>query len=247
MSPAALRSGYTSDELFHLVGRCHPTDHEANYDTLLKVLADGCISHPPHRPDWGTVSYVLDMNESLTSGKLIVPTVICFCDIPLKKLGLHTRKYGMFGLSFKREFLVQYGARPVTYVPISKSQGGGIHGLTFLKDIEAVHRGFRRQLGEPSNGAAPPSRPLGTEPKTPEAAIAALRSVFEKDMLAFIQPFDADLQDSDVNNYYLEREWRMFGNLRFDFAAVHRVLVAPGFQGRLTRDAASYVGKVVVL
>jgi hypothetical protein len=32
-------------------------------------------------------------------------------------------------------------------------------------------------------------------------------------VLTFIKPFNADLQDADDANYYLEREWRKYGNL----------------------------------
>lgn len=244
---AAVKSSYTSDELFHLVGREHPTDDEANYRRLLSVLNDACISHRPHKPNWGKVSYTIDIEGSLRSGDLIVATVTCFCDIRLEHLELHTAKYGKFGLSFRRELLVQYGARPVTYVPLSRSHIGGIHGPNFLRDLEAVYRGFRRHLVTPYKGVASPSRSLGAEPKTVEAAVAAVQSIFEKDVLAFIKPFDADLPDADVNNYYLEREWRKFGNLRFDPTSVERVLVARGFEARVTHDMPSYAAKVTAL
>src|SRR6266850_1629038 len=36
-----MTSPYTSNEFFHLVGRTHPTDHEANPKTLSKIL-DSC-------------------------------------------------------------------------------------------------------------------------------------------------------------------------------------------------------------
>src|SRR5258708_6962023 len=100
---------YTSDELFHFVGRAHPNDHEANYETLLKVLRGGHISHPPHDPNWGKTRQEFNWDKGLITEELIVPTVTCYCDIPMECLKLHTSKYGQFGLSFDRELLIRYG------------------------------------------------------------------------------------------------------------------------------------------
>jgi len=80
-----MKSTYTSDELFHFVGRRAPRDHEANYQTLLKVLRTERVSHPPHGTDWGIVSPNLDLTRRLISEELIVSTVTCFCDIPVRK------------------------------------------------------------------------------------------------------------------------------------------------------------------
>jgi len=65
-----VKSAYTSGELFHFVGRPFPDDDEANYQTLLKVLRSGCVSHPPHRPDWGIVSHHIDFTKRLIDEEL---------------------------------------------------------------------------------------------------------------------------------------------------------------------------------
>ena len=104
-----MQSTYTSDELFHFVGRRAPGDHEANYQTLLKVLRGGCVSHPPHGRDSGIVSVNVNLARELISGGMVVPTVTCFCDIPVDHLALHVRKYGTFGLSIKRHLLIAAG------------------------------------------------------------------------------------------------------------------------------------------
>lgn len=130
---------YTSSELFHLVGRKNPADHEANYRTLLKVLDSCCISHPPHNKDCSAQRITINWDESIFNEKLIVPEITCFCDIPYNSLDIHVQKYGLFGLSFERELLIKYGARPVIYVPLQPSEPmrgwGTIFCEAFLRDL----------------------------------------------------------------------------------------------------------------
>jgi hypothetical protein len=47
---------------------------------------------------------------------MVTPQVVCFCDIPLPDLPLHMTKYSRFGIAFRREFLISFGANPVFYV-----------------------------------------------------------------------------------------------------------------------------------
>ena len=70
--------------------------------------------------------------------------------------------------------------------------------------------------------------------------LSALDNVLLQNFLAFIKPFDADLPDDHLENYYLEREWRKFGNLIFKPKDVSRVVVACGFEHRLQADAPAY-------
>ena len=53
-----------------------------------------------------------------------------------------------------------------------------------------------------------------------------------KDLLAFLKPFDANLADDDPENFYMEREWRKFGNLEFKQHDVVKVIVAKGYLDR---------------
>jgi hypothetical protein len=78
------KSAYTSEILYHFVGRKEPGNHEQNYSTLRKILSAGCISYHPHMDldGWGDTAVLFDWNKSLLSQDLIVPTVTCFADIP---------------------------------------------------------------------------------------------------------------------------------------------------------------------
>src|SRR5256885_666329 len=105
-----MKSTYTSTELYHFVGYRAPNDHEANYQILLKILRQRCVSHPPHLSGWGNVTVTIDLTRPLISEKMINPTMTSYADIPFEHLALHGRKYGMFAVSFKRELLIKYGA-----------------------------------------------------------------------------------------------------------------------------------------
>lgn len=237
---------YISDELFHLVGRGHPTDHEANYETLLQILDSAGVSHPPHDRDWGAHRITINWDRNIFSEELIVPTVTCFCDIPYDALAIHMKKYGLFGLSFARQLLIKYGARPVIYMPLQPSDPnrgfGTIFCETLLDDLEQIWRGFHEQLVEPVPERR--SRPLGTKPSSQNDAALAMDDAFTQHFLAFIKPFNSELPDDHPDNFYLEREWRRFGNLRFQPRDVIRIMVSHDYVGRLQRERPVYSDKV---
>ena len=54
--------------------------------------------------------------------------------------------------------------------------------------------------------------------------------------LAFVKPFNATLALEDPENYYMEREWRRFGNLKLQQNCLRRVVVQPDFYETAKRD-----------
>jgi len=42
---------------------------------------------------------------------------ICFTDIPFDRLSVHGKKYGKYGLGFRRETIIDWGGLPVWYLP----------------------------------------------------------------------------------------------------------------------------------
>ena len=172
----------------------------------------------------------------MLSGELVVPTVTCFCDIPFDQLAIHVAKYGRFGVSFDKRLLVRYGARPVLYVPTSPDDCGSPFGATLLREIEVVFKAFQRIMVKDLPEQSASVRSLGAELTTQEDVVRALDSVFEKDFLAFIKPFDSTLAKSDARNFYVEREWRKFGNLCFEAANIKRVVVERSYVDRAKQD-----------
>jgi hypothetical protein len=183
-------SRYVSDELYHFVGWSHPGDHEANYRTLLKILQQGCVSHPPHTNDYGTVQLRINWEGDMLKGELIVPTVTCFADIPPEHLGVHIEKYGHFGLSFDRAFLAQYGARAVMYVPYFDGDWRGIYGRELLKLLKLASRSFWEHV-HVEKVSETTERGYHSVPKTFEEACSLMADVVTRDFLAFLKPFNS--------------------------------------------------------
>jgi len=240
---------YTSDHLFHFVGHAVPGDHQKNFDTLKKVLSAGCVSHPPHENNHGTVGYKIDWDCSLSTEELIIPYVTCFADIPEKSLGIHIKKYGSFGVSFWKETLIMAGARPVMYIPMHPLDGlSATGGKIILKDLEAIYKGFNQQVSSKRDNSKAEwvkrGRSLGKEPENEDAAINAMENAFSKYFLAFIKPFDSQLGNDHQDNYYMEREWRKYGNLKFKSEDVCKIFVAHGFKDQMAKDFPVYAGKI---
>jgi hypothetical protein len=236
---------YVSDELFHFVGRKSPTDNEANYQVLKKVLSNGYVSHPPHTPGDGTHGFTIDWSKDLLSEDLFIPTVVCFCDIPVEHLAIHMQKYGQFGLSLPRNLLARDGARPVIYIP--RHPDGwrwSIDGRSIVRNILEVYRGFNEHLYKKLPMPRPPGPGIGSKITTREEAIDGLSYVLPTHLIAFIKTFHCSLGDEDPNNFYMEREWRKFGCQKFEPANVGRVLVASGFESRLSQEMPEYSGKI---
>jgi hypothetical protein len=230
---------YASEELFHFVGYSSPTDDEENYRKLGYVLRDSCVSHSPHDGSWGTTSYCTQWDSQLITEQLIVPTVTCYADIPFDSLSIHTSKYGKFGLSLPSWLLIKYGARPVIYIPI-RFDDWQSPGLTLLSDIEAVVKGFNEQVIEKQPSKINNSRHLGVKPDSSTDAISAVKSILLKDFLAFIKPYNSELPITHKQNYYMEREWRKYGNMKFETKQVSRLVVARGYKQRILNDFPVY-------
>jgi hypothetical protein len=232
--------------MFHFVGHATPDNDVKNFETICKVHTDCCISHKPHGSTPGKISYTVDIDKRLFSEELIVPTVTCFADIPELSLAVHVTKYGRFGLGFSRHFLTYKGARPVTYIPLRDDVFQGIFGCALLQDIEAVYKGFLALYETKiTNTAKQMSRSLGVIPSTEEETLIGIKSVIEKDFLAFLKPFNSQLDASDPQNYYMEREWRKFANLQFSFNDVRKVYVAQGYKDSLARMFPALVSPIV--
>jgi hypothetical protein len=106
---------YVSSELLHFVGRT-ATSPDAAYETLVKILREGLVSHPPHSRNVSG-NLLINTDAKLSSNEMYSPEVVCFCDIPLRHLEIHMNKYSRFGISFLKTLAAEQGAVPVRYIP----------------------------------------------------------------------------------------------------------------------------------
>ncbi len=108
------------------------------------------------------------------------------------------------------------------YLPFRSDNRGSPFGTELLRDIEQVYRGFRTHVirdDEPADR----SRRLGRQPGSKSEAKSAMNSIFTKDFLAFVKPYDAELPEDRPNHYYAERECENSGtsvSSRTTFAAL---------------------------
>lgn len=238
---------YVSEEFHHFVGRQQGGDLEAQYD-ILRMILGSCRLLRSHRHQPNCIVVERDLDGSFVEESFISAGILCFCDIPANDLSIHTRKYGFFGLSFPRTFLVERGARPVIYMPHHIHDSMSIHGRQLLADIENKYRSFVRLVLDEFEGENETrSRLFTASPESQRDAIIEISHCLEKDFFSYIKAFDINLPEDDPQNYYMEREWRVTTNIEFELSDLSGVFVAPGFESRLQSDFPDFDGTVTVL
>ena len=128
---------YVSAELTHFVGRSQPTDDD-RYSLLVKIVRGGVLLDPHYRDrknspityfdvkskDGSTVRqnyfpepyFEVRQNGPIEQNEFVRPEMVCFCDIPVDQLRIHTSKYSRFGLALPKTFAIAQGANPVYYI-----------------------------------------------------------------------------------------------------------------------------------
>lgn len=228
-----MNQDYTTGNVYHFVGHADPDNHEQNFATLIKILKSRKILHSPGNPCAHEISYTIDKNASLLDEKLILPNIICFCDIPFDSLGIHISKYGYFGVAINKQFLAARGARPVMYMPYRKDDIFSAYGISLIKDIDSIYK----KLSELASieGANISTRILGEVPDDTELKV--IKGCFEKDFMAFVKPYYISLERTDDGNYYMEREWRLLGNIEFNYNEniLSHVVIKKGYKNQLLK------------
>jgi hypothetical protein len=248
---------YVSKELSHFAGQAKPESEQ--YETLLKILRSGPLlaqNAVPSavmadgRPPPPGLELLINPDEPV--GEKFKGNAVCFCDIPVEDLGIHTGKYSRFGLSFLKDFLVARGASPVFYLdnqaPVDSLLGS--LGLAPASREEIFDVGLRlthELLHELQFGRTGPSGER-SEPWAREghdiSRIRDIRNFLGFHVSAFLKPFDASTADTEPENYYMEREWRVLGNVVFAVEEVYRVFLPQEYARRFRDDLPEYAGKL---
>ena len=241
---------YVSDELTHFVGRKFHAAikedgerEETLYELLIQILKEGTLlaigdwlGDPAKRPE-GAKWVSWDPNAKL--GEMFTPTVVCFCDIPVEDIGIHMSKYSEFGIGFSRQFLLQRGANPVLYLAADAvlDDDGGTTGELFEVEIRRTVKFIQSVMFAEQHGRDDVPADVVRE--------ATLLNMFLMPRLfPLIKPFRGDLSDEDPENFYMEREWRLHGDLDFGLGDVRRLYLPERFAKRLRTDLPDYYGQV---
>ena len=73
----------------------------------------------------------------------------------------------------------------------------------------------------------------------------ALNYYLDNSVFPFFKFFDAEKDDTDNENYYMEREWRLMGCLDFeDLSNIHRVVLPSSFAKQFREDFPEYFGQI---
>lgn len=122
------------------------------------------------------------------------------------------------------------------YFPYYQSDLPSAYGLSRLRDIEALFRGILMH----SANTSPQPRAMGSIPKSPEELLRHAESVLGRDFLGFFKPYDASLPETHPNCFYMEREWRRIGNMKFEPKDVGHIVVPARFVDSLRSEFPKY-------
>lgn len=253
---------YVSTELTHFVGRGKAPEDQ--YALLLHILRGGWLTHPPHNPNHSGNLFVR-RDASTSSNEMYSPEIVCFCDIPIEDLHIHTAKYSSFGLSLPKDLVARQGGAPVLYLPLD-TRIKASRGLLTEQIVAAFSENREEDiygetpLGEFFDRMVPEYHDLmelfrqlimktTQKPGVPEEhrRLMDLRLFLDFRLLSYVKFFDHTLPDDHPNNFYMEREWRVVGNVQFSLPEVVRVLVPSQYGTRLRQDIPEFTCQVTFI
>ena len=235
---------YVSPDLTHFVGRSS-RNAEARFTLLKKIIRGGLLQARPRPSDpslRNIVMFAKYVGSPLSSNDAYEMSMVCFCDIPLADLHLHMKKYGPFGIAFRKNFLATQGATPVMYVPQF-----GRPSIIHFRDVDAnkpPKHGVASQavifnrFGQYLNKLH--ERISSSDDPSLIADWTKMSSFLEGAILSHFKFFDHRLQDDHLDNFYMEREWRSANDVRFSMEDIQRIVIPSRFAGRLRKAFRNY-------
>lgn len=234
---------YVSKELTHLVGS--KLSEEEQYSLLIDIIRSGLLTPTPNDPDDRAVAVMT--NELLSSNRRHISQIVCFCDIPIDDLDIHIKKFNSpFGLSFKKSFLVMKGANPVFYIARNSEVEIAENDIVLRSKI------FDDIANDLSSWFIQHKWAIEKKQKSSEIFdnhsndewITNLYWTLEKYVFSFMKFFDDSLTDDSEENYYMEREWRILGSLKFETSEIYRILLPESYAKQFREDVPEYLGQL---
>jgi hypothetical protein len=166
---------------------------------------------------------------------------------------LHAAKYGRFAVCFKKSFLSGKGASPVFYIaadsriqvpldvdvnPIPKTPTIARRGEYFDEMVNNQVLCSMAHLHSVKCGASNAARII---------AVARANRFLTFYVYSFMKCFNESLEEYHPDNYYMEREWRVLGNVRFSLEDLSRVILPEEFAKRFRADLPGYYRQVTFI
>ena len=239
--------------------------HIGRRDTIFRVVipadpTDGlnCSSYPNVRHD---------LSSKLSDNALVQFEIVCFCDIPLDELAIHCSKYGHFGLAFSKPFLIAQGASPVMYIPRSGSfemilrehhiTSGNLESEerktgdrgALIDDVFAFHNqlSYAKYLALQDNFSQATRVEDAVEVSRQLKTTLFYQTAIEAFIFGHLKFFDPVLAPDHIDNYYMEREWRVAGKVKFQPADIQRMFVSPGLADQARCDFPELTDRITML
>lgn len=222
---------YIAKELTHLTGP---------YDILCAILKESVILAGPDIDSsrTGLITYESMYKEDISRNKMITVNKVCFTDIPKGQMDIHKEKYGQFGISFDKDFIVRKGGIPVHYVPSKAAinsrwaKAGETRDSFFDRLTKEMYAYFDSLIVEHSND------------NEKREKFTRLHEFIEIHIKPYYKFFDHTLPDTDAKNYYFEREWFVVGNVKFNISDVRNVLLPQEYESKFRQEFPKYKGPI---
>lgn len=262
---------YVSKELTHFVGKgVAKKSKKDQYRSLISIINNGWLTHSPLdypiacEPPLKTQMTISSVGR-VSNNEMYNPKMICFCDIPVGDLHNHIKKYGCFGLSFLKSFLIQKGANPVFYIAQNsvvkvfkdtekiRQVEENTKRMARLQDLyeeNSMSDYFDKMMMKTQNLFCQISDFQANKHNTPELSeflrrLQLIRRFLDMEVFSFIKFFDDTKNDNAPDNFYMEREWRILDNLKFKIEDVYRVILPKSYSKRFRNDIPSFVGQII--
>ena len=242
--------------------KCKESDQ---YALLVKILKSGKL-----KPDkdyvcssiHGLPAAMVQISpfEKFSSGEMYKLECVCFCDIPVPDLTLHMGKYSKFGLAFSKSFLIKKGANPVFYVakessvldiapdiPVGDLECRLKNRKTTLSEhLESIYAVYSRgdlfsRMVKELHGFL---KKINDLPCTDAAEVQCISNCLKYHLISFVKTYEEGMDDNNVKNYYMEREWRVPGHVKFDLGDVCRIILPESCAKQFRLDFPCYNGQL---
>jgi hypothetical protein len=164
------------------------------------------------------------------------------------------KKYGCFGIAFRKPFLVTRGANPAFYVVKDSILPGDQVLPTGSGSVEASQHVTRAEIMDRIHAEASSLYAKNCEVTLRESCDPGLRDYLSRVdhllrllyqmALAFVKPFDSSEPEDSANNFYMEREWRVYGDVLFAVRDVARIILPAAYADHFRGRFPDYGGEI---